>query len=120
MVTENSGNLIAGIFTSAYNSAALTTGEHYLIEERLADEIIVSQPMGVDTYLTINKLLSWEESTHLGVVAYDTYGNAIGFVPATISLGSVRFQYKSSVLSKKVGHYKIHKVQSLFIPITMR
>lgn len=120
MVTENSGNLIAGIFAGKYNSVALSTGEHYLIEERLADEIIVSQPMGVDTYLTINKLLSWEGATRLGVVAYDTHGDAIGFVPATISLGSVRFQYKSSILSKNVGHYKIYEFQSLFIPITMR
>jgi hypothetical protein len=48
LVWNDDNNLRAGVFIQ-YNGQSLSSGDHFLIEERSADQIIIRQPLGNDT-----------------------------------------------------------------------
>lgn len=115
LVQRDDNSLTAGIFT-AYNSSALSPGDHYLIEERGASEIIVRQPMGDDTPLTVRPLSPWASETAIDVWAFDRNDRPIGRVSATASAAAVTFTYRHSLAGQPVAYYRLAPAQSTPTP----
>lgn len=110
LVARTDGSLIAGIFT-AYNGSLLSSGDHYLIEERGADEIIVRQPMGADTSLRLTRLPGWDSTTHLNAWAYGRDGHLIGVAPVTVAGNQLIFIYRAQMAGQAVAYYRVAAAQ---------
>jgi hypothetical protein len=103
MTQANDGSVTAGVFT-AYNGAALSDGDHYLVEVRSPEAIQVFQPVGADTPLRIGKPPAWARVT---VSAYRYDGTRIGDAEATTSGDTVVFNYASKQDGQPVGYYQL-------------
>jgi hypothetical protein len=106
MIQGNDGSLIAGVFTY-YNHHALSGGDHYLIEERKPGEIIVRQPMGIDTSLTLQVLPAWSADQPVEAHAYTRAGQELGKVPLSTSAGSLTFTYQMLLDNQPVAYYRL-------------
>ena len=115
LVTSTNGDLTAGIFT-AYNNISLSPGEHYLIEERNASEIIVHQPFGNDTNLTLELLAIWNTTDFINVSGYMREGQLIAAVPFNVTAEGVTFTYQQQVEAQNVSYYRIIKEEN-YLPI---
>lgn len=116
LIRKNDNNLIAGLFTR-YNDHALSSGDHFLIEERLQEEIIIRQPLGNDTPLTINKLPVWENSTSFLAMAYTFDDRLIGQVPVSEQSETLQFNYQRDLYSQEVSYYKLLEAEFFYLPI---
>lgn len=105
-ILKKDGSLSAGIFTR-YNQQALSSGDHYLIEERAAEEVTVRQPKGEDTPLLIRPLSGWEEGAQLIIQAYDWDGLLIETMPARWESGFIQFDYRQKLDGVPVAYYRI-------------
>ena len=110
LVQRADGRLIAGIFT-AYNGVPLSSGDHYLIEERGTNEIIVRQPRGADTPLRIYLLSNWGAGTPIEVMAFARDGRLLGQLPATVGPQGVNFEYKQQIAGQTVAYCRINVAQ---------
>lgn len=119
LVASADGSLTAGVFT-AYNGAALSPGDHYLIEERSASEIIVRQPMGEDTPLLIRPLPAWTAPQRVQVWAYSADGRPIQRVSATVGASGVGFTYRRQVGSQAVSYYRLAEFRGSYLPVLLR
>ncbi len=106
LIQKNDGSLIAGVFTR-YNGSPLSSGDHFLIEDRQAKEITVRQPKGADTPITLRLLNGWSASAALRAQAYTTGGHLIGAVPASVSTSGVTFNYQQALNQQPVAYYVI-------------
>jgi len=77
---RHDGKMVAGLFTY-YNGEALegygAGQEHYLIENRRRENIIIHQPMGGETRLIIHPLSTWTTGSMLSITAYDASDRVI-------------------------------------------
>jgi hypothetical protein len=105
LILKDDGSLAAGVFT-AYNGQALSSGDHYLIEERGAQEILVRQPMGSDTPLAIQMPADWKAAA-LTAQAYDLTGQPLGETAITLDQGNLMFTYQMQAGGKPVAYYRI-------------
>jgi len=119
LVQRDDGSLVAGIFTS-YNGAQLSGGDHYLIEERDAGEIIVRQPMGADTSLRLTRLPGWDNTTRINAWAYSRDGHLIGATPVAVSGNQLAFTYRAQMAGQAVAYYRIAAVQQTYLPLIVR
>jgi hypothetical protein len=119
MVASQDGSLTAGIFTR-YNGIPLINGEHYLIEQRGPNEIIVRQPLGNTTNLSINLLPTWQPSDPLVVLAYDRAGNVIGGASGTIDNQRISFNYRTQFGETAVAYYRIAPGYRSVMPVITR
>ncbi len=119
LIASNNGTLTAGIFTT-YNGAALSSGDHYLIEVRGADEIIVRQPLGADTNLLIRPLPRWAGSRQVQVWAHGADGQPIQRVTATTGAQGVSFVYRQHVAGRAVSYYRIAVFHASYLPLLLR
>lgn len=110
-------SVIGGIFTY-YNNQALTAGDHYLIEERGTAEIMVRQPIGADTSLTLALLDSWESSDQIVVRAYDVAGILLGDVAASVDTQGVTFTYQQQVAGQNVSYYRLTVETALAVQLS--
>jgi hypothetical protein len=115
MTTSNDGSLVAGVFT-AYNNVPLSSGDHYLIEERGTNEITVRQPMGADTNLTLQLLSNWNINSSIEVWAFAKSGQFIGKTSVSSTSGSATFTYQKQLLGQNVAFYKVFKPYKVFVP----
>jgi len=106
LIKKNDGTLIAGIFTT-YTGVPLSPGDHYLIQERQPDGIIVRQPMGADTSLTLRPLPDWTSSSRVEAVAFTQDGQPIGRTPVTVSDGGIVFTYRQRLADQSVAYYTV-------------
>ncbi len=120
LVTCNSGDLIAGIFDGQYNNAALSAGEHYLIETRGDWGSIVRQPMGADTDLTVARLPGWGTRGPAAALALDAAGGVIGRVPVTVSAAGLTFRYSKSLTGRVVAAYRLPNPPVSYLPLVRR
>ena len=119
-VTSDEGELTAGIFTQ-YNGLELSPGDHYLIEERGLDEIIVYQPIGSDTSLAIALLPGWDQKDLIEARAYNAAGTLMAKVATTVTEQDVTFVYEQAIAAQEVAYYKIVlQPQNSFIPLLLR
>lgn len=106
LIQKDDGSLIAGVFTG-YNDNPLSSGDHFLIEDRQAKEITVRQPKGADTRITLRLLAGWNASTSLSAQGYTTDGHLIGTTPAIVSGIGVTFNYQQTLNQQPVAYYVI-------------
>lgn len=119
LVQQDDNSLTAGVFT-AYNGAALSPGDHYLIEERDPDAIVVRQPMGSDTPLLVRPLSAWNTPQRVQVWAYAANGQPIRRVTATASAQGIGFVYRQQVAGQIVSYYRIADFSTNYLPVVLR
>ena len=119
LVTNADASLVAGIFAE-YNGVSLSPGDHYLIEERGETAIIVRQPLGADTDLTIDLLPDWTQDDSIESWAYAANEQAIGNVSTTVVAQHVTFEYQQSIDGQAVAYYKVCKPDNIYLPLVLR
>ena len=70
MSTYHDKSVTGGVF-QRYNRRNLTPGEHFLIEERSPQGIVVRQPMGADTLITIHAHDEWSDGSSVALSAFN-------------------------------------------------
>jgi hypothetical protein len=103
-------SLTAGIFVR-YNDKPLAAGDHYLIEERNLADIIVHQPLGADTSLTLKRLPAWRLSDMIEAWAHARSGELLGSVPVTVTGEDITFTYQQEVAGRSVAYYVVQSDQ---------
>ncbi len=104
MSVQQDGQLIAGIFTY-YNNARLSNGDHYLIEERHPNHILIRHPMGEDTPLTVEPLATWSTQNNVLAIAYDQNEQPIAELPIISQNDQyVTFEYKETIEERNVAY----------------
>ena len=93
------GSVTGGVF-QRFNGSDLSDGEHYLIEQRKAQGIVVRQPMGTDTHLAIRALPAWEEGTSVSVAIFNRRNDLMGAEARRVGSGDVEFDYRSLPVSE--------------------
>lgn len=119
LVANADSSLVAGVFT-VYNNATLSNGDHYLIEERGASEIIVRQPMGADTTLLIHPLSGWGSSPLIQIWAYGPDDRPIQRVTATTGGQGTSFTYRQQVAGQQVSYYRLGVFHESYLPALLR
>ena len=79
LIQNQNGSEIAGILT-AFNGQPLSAGDHYLIIKRSLNQIVVRQPMGSDTSLTLALPPGWNALDPIQALAHDKAGNVISAI----------------------------------------
>jgi hypothetical protein len=116
LIQKNDGSLTAGVF-AVYNKLPLSGGDHFLIEERSQAEIILRQPLGADTMITVKPLPAWRDLkpapgasklVALTANAYSRDGQLIGSAPAvTLTEDGLSFLYTQVMNGQPVTYFKI-------------
>ena len=119
LVTCDDGSMSAGVFTH-YNGAALSAGDHYLIETRGFWGSIVRQPAGSDTDLTVALLPTWSTRGPATAVALDAAGRTIETVPVIISPAGLTFPYHKNLAGKDVAAYRLPNPPGIYLPLVLR
>jgi hypothetical protein len=120
MVCNDDNNLRAGVFIQ-YNGQSLSSGDHFLIEERSADQIIIRQPLGNDTPLTVVPLPEWGDVQSVLALAYTHDERLVGTVPVSVQTGVLQFSYKRLVHGQEVAYFRLVEGESsLYFPIIFK
>jgi hypothetical protein len=119
LVALNDGSVIAGVFTS-YNGVPLSGGEHFLIEERYPNEIVVRQPLGAGTSLTVGMAPGWKTSDPIVAWAVSRTGNVLGSALASVTASGITFAYQSEVTNVPVAYYRITQGHQYLLPVIHR
>jgi hypothetical protein len=102
------GTVLAGAFSGRFNGRPLSGGTHYVIVERHGSRVIVRQPLGSDTALSVN-VPKGASAAGLLVSAYDRQSHRIGSVRHTVRSGKLSFQYVHELSRRLVAFYQIEK-----------
>ena len=94
--TAHDGSVVGGVFES-YNGRPLSFGEHYLIEQRKHNGIIVRQPLGTDTPLNVKSLESWRGGTPVRVASFDRFDQLIDMSASSVLRDRVDIVYEGIV-----------------------
>jgi hypothetical protein len=116
LVALDDNSLVAGVFTS-YNGVALSSGDHYLIEEHEPSAVIVRQPLGASTRLTDGRAPGWNASDPIIAVAMSQAGAVLASAPATTTASGVSFVYQSDIAGVRVAYYRLTRAYRSFLPI---
>jgi len=119
LATSGDGSLTAGVFVG-YNGVALSAGDHYLIEDRGATEIVVHQPLGADTSLTLERLPGWGPNDPIKAYAFSATDQVIGSVPVAVTARGLSFVYQRQLAGRSVAYYKVLKPSDVFLPLILR
>ncbi|MBN1481919.1 T9SS C-terminal target domain-containing protein [candidate division KSB1 bacterium] len=103
IITNDAEDLTAGIFTN-YNGEYLSTGDHYIIESRYPDSIVVRHPQGEDTSIRLIPLTAYADS---GLRCYAFTKNDVFDVPVTIASPYISFGMNRYYDEKEVTRYVI-------------
>jgi hypothetical protein len=121
MVTNTDGSLVAGVFTR-YNGFPLSSGDHYLIEERGADDIVVRQPMGDDTLLTLKPLAHWSAATPLEAWGFSSAEQLLVTAQVTTTAEGVTCTYQTqmSPSGPRVAYYRVFVPHKIYLPLILK
>lgn len=106
LVLQNDGSLAAGIFW-AFNGAALTAGDHYLIVETSGDVITVRQPMGADTAIVLDRPGVWPPSATISATAFGYDGTNLGLRSILAEGQRLRLDYATQVGGRDVAYVEV-------------
>ena len=93
-------NSVTGGAFERYNGRALSVGEHYLIEQRKQQGVIVRQPMGSDTALAARALPNWREGAAVYVAAFNRHDQLVGREGRRVRNGDVEYLHQSVAASE--------------------
>ena len=116
MAETEDGGLLAGVFVRLFNGSELSAGEHYLIVERNPSVVIVRQPVGEETALTVGGPFDWKPGEPLRVWVFDRAGNLLGEAPFWVDEMGVHFIYHREWEGEEVGWYELVK-SSIYLPM---
>jgi Domain of unknown function (DUF6259) len=100
-IQNQTGSEVAGILT-AFNGQPLSAGDHYLIIKRTQNQIVVRQPMGNDTSLTLALPPGWKAQDAIQARALNKAGNVIATVPLTLSAQGITFTLQANMSGQEV------------------
>jgi hypothetical protein len=106
LAQASAGTVLAGAFTGRFNTRPLSKGTHYLIVEQHGSRLIVRQPIGSATALTVG-LPKGLSAAGILVSAYDRQSHRLGSVRRVVRSGRVTFQYSPVAAHRPVGFYQI-------------
>ena len=116
----NNDNIIAGSF-EVYNSEPLTGSEHFIVEKRINDAIIIWHPLGNQTSLKVNPLPGWANGDVVQVLACEQESQCISQNGISITNNAIRFTYSPVVGEMNIQHYRLIKVVSqLYLPLVLK
>lgn len=116
LVALDDNSLVAGVFTS-YNGVALSAGDHYLIEEHEPSAVVVRQPLGASTRLTVGRAPEWQASDPIIAVAMSRAGAVLASTAAATTPSGVSFWYQSDIAGVRVAYYRLTRAYQSFLPI---
>jgi hypothetical protein len=109
LARSDSGSILAGEFSGRFNGHPLAHGTHYFIMEQAGSHVIVRQPLGSTTAVSID-LPGQLSELRLRVIAYDKQDRPIGKVSAAVRGGKVRFVYRKAIGRRSVASYRVTDV----------
>jgi len=108
MATMPSNQLLAGCFRGTFNGAALSTGDHYIVVEKITNDVIlVKHPGGINTSITMPKPATWTGEV---LAAYVLRDRTEILAPGKVSVvgSNLVLNYtKETVEGAPVAHYKL-------------
>jgi hypothetical protein len=122
MTGSRDGTVRAGVFTT-FNGVALDAGDHYLIEERTPSTVVVRQPMGSDTNITVRLPAGWTVTDPLAGRAFDGAGRVIQDVAVSTTTGGIMLNCQQQRAGQSVAAYRLRNHSRLtFVddPLTPR
>lgn len=123
MIQNLDGSETAGIL-SGFNGQPLSAGDHYLIIKSSPIEIIIRQPMGSDTSLTVPLPAGWNAQDPIQATALNQAGNVINTIPYGLSDQGITFTLKSSLSGQEVEAVRIIDpnitIHNLYLPVLAR
>lgn len=116
-VSVSCGWLTAGVYT-AYNGINLSSGDHYLVEQRFSNTIIVWQPMGNTTSLTLLLPQTWQPTDPIEATAFTLDGQVLVSVPLVVTENNITAIYQEEINGQKVGFLQINNpLRRVYLPI---
>lgn len=106
VVLANDGSVCAGKF-AGYNGNALTAGDHYIIEKRNSAYILLEQPLGADTPISVELPSDWKTTDRIYVFTYSNSKKSFVIVPSTLGNGFINFNLVSSMSGENVDLFLI-------------
>jgi len=103
-VVSHDGSLEAGVFTS-FNGTSLSPGNHYIIVERdlSGDNVMVFQPLGNDTEITIQRPANWTDAESIFAIAVS--GDKTFEVPRTVKEDGITFLWRREMEDANIDYY---------------
>jgi hypothetical protein len=108
VVESDNGDLVAGVLTGM-NGEALSEGDHFLIIEYGADTIVVRQPIGPQTPLSLSMPSGWSDTDTIWAAAYNPDDSLIEVEQCTASGSLVTFTCRRIYEGRHVAYYKIFR-----------
>lgn len=115
LVLRSDGSLTAGILW-AFNGAALTAGDHYLIVETSGNAITVRQPMGADTDIVLDRPGAWPQSATISATAFGYDGVDLGQRSVIAEGQQIRLAYAGRIGGKDVAYVEVQASSALLPP----
>jgi hypothetical protein len=103
-------DLLAGAFEGSFDGVPLSAGVHYVIVERGAATLTVSQPVGADSDVAVEPPAAWSAGRALIATALASDGTPLGTVGGRLQDGHFVFSYARNVNGRAVAEYRISVV----------
>jgi hypothetical protein len=103
-------DLLAGAFEGSFDGVPLSAGVHYLIVERGAAALSVSQPVGADSDVAVDPPAAWSAGRALIATAMASDGTPLGSVGGQLQDGHFVFRYAGNVNGRAVAEYRVSVV----------
>jgi hypothetical protein len=117
-VTNADGKISAGAFNT-YNGLSLTLGDHFIIEKRKDDHIILWQPVGSNTNIKLSVLPGWTNGDVILVAAYNKDQQNIANSFIIVESNAMTVNYQSNINDADVAYYKMSEPKT-FIPVVLK
>ncbi|MEA3308301.1 MAG: hypothetical protein U9Q70_02150 [Chloroflexota bacterium] len=116
---SNNKDTVAGMF-DAYNGEPLSGPEHFIVEKRVTNAIVVWQPLGGQTDLKILPLSGWAANDPVLLLACDHEARCLSQSTVSTADNAIHFTYSSVVEGLDVQYYKLVKiVTQLYLPVLL-
>ena len=100
-------DLLAGAFEGSFAGIPLSAGMHYVIVERAATTVTVSQPVGADSDVAVEPPAAWSAGRTLTANAVASDGTQLGTVDGRLQDGHFVFRYAGTVNGRAAAEYRI-------------
>lgn len=123
LIQNQDGSEIAGIL-SGFNGQPLSSGDHYLIIKSSPIEIIIRQPLGSDTTLSVPLPSGWIAGDPIQVTALNKAGTSITTIPYDLSGQGLTFLLQANMSGQEVEAVRIidpnFTIHNLYLPVLAR